>query len=276
MNKSIIWTIAYKDMKAITTNSQIWLGMVLLPLILCVILPLILILTAKWAPIDSNDTAKFVATILKALPQGETKTKLESLPSINHQIIYVMVNYMLGSMFLIIPCLNSMMVAANSFVGEKERRTLESLLFAPITVKELFVGKVLSAFLPAITISIVSFILFGIVVNIATAGMFDKIIFPNANWLLLVFWLSPLVALFTILINVLISARVRSFQAAQQLGSTVILPIVALVVAQATGLLLISPLLLFFIGVVLLAGNVFVLRKVTKYNNRNALFERQI
>jgi ABC-2 type transport system permease protein len=276
MNKSIIWTIANKDMKAITTNSQIWLGMVLLPLILCVILPLILILTAKWAPVDSNDTAKFVATILKALPHGETKTKLESLPSMNHQIIYVMVNYMLGSLFLIIPCLNSMMVAANSFVGEKERRTLESLLFAPITVKELFVGKVLAAFLPAITISIVSFILFGIVVNIATAGMFDERIFPNANWLLLVLWLAPLVALFTILINVLISARVQSFQAAQQLGGTVILPIIALVVAQATGLLLISPLLLFFIGVALLAGNVFVLRKITKYNNRNTLFERQI
>jgi ABC-2 type transport system permease protein len=275
MNRTVIWTIAKKDMKAITSNSQIWLGMVLLPLIVCVILPLVLTLTAKYAPID-KDIEMFVKTIMGALPQGETRQMLEELPSMNHQIVYVMTNYMLGSLFLLIPCLNAMMVAANSFVGEKERRTLESLLFAPIRIKELFIGKVLSAFIPAVLISFVSFLLFGIVITLATIGMFESRIFPNANWLLLVFWVAPLVALLTILINVLISARVQSFQAAQQLGSTVVIPIIALVVAQATGLLLLNPVILFIIGVVLLVGNILVLNKIAKYNNRNTLFEKQM
>ena len=43
----------------------------------------------------------------------------------------------------------SSVVAASSFVGEKERKTLESLLYTPIDIASLFWGKLLSAFIPA-------------------------------------------------------------------------------------------------------------------------------
>jgi ABC-2 type transport system permease protein len=172
--------------------------------------------------------------------------------------------------------INSMMIALNSFVGEKERGTLESLLFAPITVKELFVGKVLSAFVPTMVLTIGSFILFGVITTVITYPMFDAFIFPNTNWLLLVFWLSPIITLFTILIEVLVSARSKSFQEAQQIGGLVILPIVGLFVGQATGMLLISPVILLIVGLVLLVINLLLLFLISKYNNRNTLFESQV
>ncbi|MFX3625354.1 MAG: ABC transporter permease subunit [Ectobacillus sp.] len=276
MNRSVVWAIAYKDIKAITSNSQIWLGFVLTPLIFCVIMPLALILAARFADMQPNELTAFVTNTINQLPRGDIRAKIESFPTLNHQMIFLAVNYLLGSLFLLIPCLNSMMIAANSFVGEKERRTLESLLFAPVTVSELFVAKVLAAFLPAMAISLASFLLFGIVVTIATADMFGQLIFPNANWLILIFWLCPVISLLTILVNVLVSARVKGFQEAQQLGGIVVIPIIGLFVAQTTGFLVLNPLLLLLIGFVLLIVNGFLLKKITAYNSRNVLFEKQI
>lgn len=89
-------------------------------------------------------------------------------------------------------------------------------------IKKSFHKQQLSAFIPSMLISVISVILFGILVNPLTFDMFPSLLFPNRNWLVLVLWVSPALSLLTILINVLISARVQSFQAAQQLGGTVV------------------------------------------------------
>lgn len=49
-----------------------------------------------------------------------------------------------------------------------------------------------------------------------------------------------------------------------------------LFIGQASGFLLISPLLLFMIGGVLLLLGVSIFSRITRYNNRNVLFEKQI
>ncbi|MGI8384848.1 ABC transporter permease subunit [Robertmurraya sp. P23] len=276
INRQLVWTIALKDIKGITSNKQVLIGLIILPLIFAVIFPAALILLIIFVPLTSSDIEVMTNTILSGLPNGEIKDRINALPSFNHQIIYVVVNYLLGSMFLLIPVINSMMIALNSFVGEKERGTLESLLFAPITVKELFFGKVLSAFVPTMVLTIGSFVIFGIITTVITYPIFDGFIFPNANWILLVFWLSPIITLFTILIEVLVSARSKSFQEAQQIGGLVILPIVGLFVGQATGMLIISPIILLLVGLFLLMINVLLLYLISKYNNRNTLFESQV
>lgn len=85
---------------------------------------------------------------------------------LKEQLVYLFVNYMMASLFLLIPVITASAIAANSLVGEKERKTLESLLFALITVKELFVSKVLSSFIPAFGVSFISFILSGVIINV--------------------------------------------------------------------------------------------------------------
>jgi ABC-2 type transport system permease protein len=169
-----------------------------------------------------------------------------------------------------------MMIALHSFVGEKEKRTMETLLFSPITVKELFIGKVLSAFIPSIIITWVSFFLFGIITVSLTFNMFGYFIFPNANWLILMLWVVPMITILTILVNVFVSARAKGFQEAQQLGGILILPIMGLFIGQATGFLVIKPILLALIGVIILMLNFILLKVMTKYNDRNTLFEKQI
>lgn len=276
INRQLVWTIALKDIKGITSNKQVLIGLIILPLIFAIIFPAALILLIHFVPLTSSDIETMTNTILSGLPNGEMKDTINVLPTFNHQIIYVVVNYLLGSMFLLIPVINSMMIALNSFVGEKERGTLESLLFAPITVKELFIGKVFSAFVPTMVLTIGSFVIFGIITTAITYPIFNGFIFPNINWILLVFWLSPIITLFTILIEVLVSARSKSFQEAQQIGGLVILPIVGLFVGQATGMLIISPIILIFVGLFLLIINMLLLFLISKYNNRNTLFESQV
>jgi ABC-2 type transport system permease protein len=276
MNKKLIWLIASKDIKAITSSTQVWLGLVLLPFIFSVIFPLVFIFFIKNFPLSSPELKDLVDNVLNGLKEAKSGELINSLPSMKHQIIYVVVNYLLGSIFLLIPILNAMMIALHSFVGEKERRTLETLLFSPITVKELFIGKVLAAFIPSIAITWVSFFLFGLITISMTYEMFGFLIFPNANWLILMVWVAPMITILTILVNVFVSARSKGFQEAQQLGGILILPIMGLFIGQATGFLIINPMLLSLIGVVILLINFILLKVMTKYNDRNTLFEKQI
>ena len=230
----------------------------------------------KNLPVSSPDLIDLVNKVVHGLKDTKSGESIASLPSIKHQIIVVTVNYLLGSIFLLIPTINAMMIALHSFVGEKEKRTMETLLFSPITVKELFIGKVLAAFIPSIIITWVSFFLFGFITVSMTYNMFGYFIFPNANWLTLMFWVTPMITIFTILVNVFISARAKGFQEAQQLGGILILPIMVLFIGQATGFLVIKPFLLAVIGVIILILNFILLKMMTKYNDRNILFEKQI
>jgi len=75
---------------------------------------------------------------------------------------------------------------------------------------------------------------------------------------------------------VIVSAKVKGFQEANQMSVFVILPVLALVISQITGALLISSKVLWVIGIVTLLLSVFVLRQIVKHFDRNKLFESQI
>ncbi|MBY9080228.1 ABC transporter permease subunit [Paenibacillus sp. HN-1] len=276
MNRSQIIAIAQKDMRAITSNVQVWLGLVLLPLVFGVLLPGVLILVIKTVNITDGDLVDMVQKVITQLPAGDKKEQIMALPTLNHQIIYIFVNYMLGPFFLLIPVLNSLMIALNSLVGEKERRTLESLLFAPIEVRDLFLGKLAATFIPTFVVTLVSFLLCGIIINGLAYSMFDGLIFPNLNWGLLLLWVAPMFTGLVIQISIFISARSKGFQEAQQIGGIVVLPVVGLAISQVTGVLLLSPQLLLGVGLLLLLVNLFLLRRLTKMNQRHLLFERQV
>ncbi len=64
----------------------------------------------------------------------------------------------------------------------------------------------------------------------------------------------PMISLLAILLNVLISARVATFQAAYQMGGLVVLPVVGLIIGQAMGALL-DAVVMLIAGVALAAVN---------------------
>lgn len=134
----------------------------------------------------------------------------------------------------------------------------------------------IASFIPTIVITFVAFLLNAVIVNLITYRIFNEILFLNSTWLLLMFWVIPALVIFNIVLNVLVSARVKSFQEAQQFGGIMVLPVVGLIISQVSGLFFLSPLTLFLIGVGLLVANGILLKLITKFNQRNTLFESQI
>jgi ABC-2 type transport system permease protein len=264
-----MWAIAAKDIRAIRNSIQVWLPMLIVPLIMGAVMPAGLILGVRYS--GAGDFAKMLESLTGALDGAIT-----TLDSLEQQVVYLIVNYFCVPLFLLIPLMLSSTITANSFAAEKERKTLESLLFSPVDIPTLFAGKVLSAFLPAMAISLFCFVLYGVVVNVLAYPLFERLIFPTINWVILVLWTIPSIALFGIFINVIISARVKGFQEAYQMGGLVVLPVIVLVLGQALGAIAVNVWLLLWGGLVVFTIDVALLRFIKRHFDRNQLFESQV
>ncbi len=240
MNKRILRTIAMKDLREVGQNRAAWLPAVLVPLIFIVILPLAIIL----APNLLNFSP---ATLLSQ--QGPVGMMKENIPTLaaqlaglNEQQIWVvlMTGYFLAPFFLIMPLMLSTIVGAESFVGEKERKTIEALLHTPATDGELFMGKVLASVVPAVALAWLSFLVYAVVVNVAGWPVMGRIWFPTVNWWPLMLWVTPAIATLGMAVTVLISARVSTFMEAYQMSASLVVLVLALVIGQITGVLYLS------------------------------------
>ena len=134
----------------------------------------------------------------------------------------------------------SAVLAADAFAGEKERKTLETLLHLPLAERDLFIAKLLTAFIPAVLISWIGFVCFAIVSNAVAWPVMHRVFVPTRLWVVMILWVAPAVAALGLGIMVRVSVRARTSQEANQLGGAVILPLIFLVVGQATGLLLVA------------------------------------
>jgi ABC-type Na+ efflux pump permease subunit len=162
--------------------------------------------------------------------------------------------YVFATFFLIVPLMTSAVIAADSFAGEKERKTLEALVYTPTSDLELYAGKVIAPWLAAVAVSTIGYVIFVLVATILGGAIVGRPIALTARWLLFVLVLAPGVAALAIGALVHVSARVRGFQEAYQLGGLVVLPVVVLLLGQVTGVLYLD-----LAAVVVIAGIVWLL-----------------
>lgn len=275
MNKQAMWAIAKKDMKAIKANLQVWLPMLIIPALMGVVLPGVIIGVVSFVSMDSPDMQE-MATWVNNLSMGAFSAKLAAFETINQKIAFMIANYMLAPFFVLIPLMTASVVSADSFAGEKERGTLETILFAPVDLKSLFAGKFLASFIPAVGLSLGSFVLCAITVNAMGWKLFGGIFFPQINWLPMMLLVMPLISVAAVLVNVFISAKVSSFQAAYQMGGVLVLPFLLLLVGQISGVLILGTGALITIAAVLAVIDVVLLQLLLKRLNRSALFESQV
>lgn len=276
MNKRAIWAIARKDIRAITANIQVWLPMAIIPVVMGVFIPALFIGILVYAGFDSSGDLKELAVWLDKLPPSALKEFLDTMASMEQRIAYVVANYMLAPLFLLIPLMTASVISADSFAGEKERGTLETLLFAPVDLFSLFAGKVLAALIPAVSLSVITLVLCSVVLNALGWPLFGALFFPAVNWLPLMLLVIPLISLLTILITVFVSARVATFQAAYQSGGMLVLPFIALLVGQFAGLLLLDATFMLIAAAVLAVIDFLLLRMMLRWLDRNLLFQSQV
>jgi hypothetical protein len=238
-----IRAVVVKDVVAIRRSKAIMLPMMGVPFVLLVGLP------AAMAWFARTRTGPDLSDFLDRLPHGLAQP-ITRLP--DRQQMLVLVNgYLLAPLFLIVPLMVSAVLAADAFAGEKERRTMESLLHLPVRDRDLFLAKVLVAFLPSVALSWIGFVAFALVSNVLGWPVMHRVFVPTGMWLAVIGWVAPAVAAFGLGTMVRISARAQTSQEANQLGGAVIMPVIIAAVGQATGLLLLDMAAVFVAGSVI-------------------------
>ncbi|MFN0063455.1 MAG: ABC transporter permease subunit [Myxococcaceae bacterium] len=251
-----------KDWTELLKNKALLLSMMVLPLVL-VVVPTGMV----WAYAHTTDDASLRQMALFYEP---------NFPAHENAALFLARRALMDwfGLFLLMPVFVPILISSQSVAGEKERRTLEPLLASPVTAVELVVGKSLASLVPAVALCWVAFLLLCVSVNFAGRAFGAGWLLPDSMWVFGVGVIAPLFAFFGNGVAVLVSARVMDARLAQQLSGVVVLPLLALVGAQLTGVLRAGPAYYATQGAVVLVMDVLLLAAAVPLFDRDRLVSR--
>ena len=201
MINSMQLIIIKKDLRSLIFNKRLFPVLLIVPFMFTVVLPTIFILSTHFAPEEFGDLKK----LLNLLPLSAQSDNMQLL------MIGLLLNHILPVFFIMIPVMAATIMAASSFVGEKERRTLETLLYCPLTLKQIFQSKILASFLLSMLVSFGSFLIMILVVEIEILLTTGSLLLPNSNWLVTMLLVSPAVSLMAVTLIVKSSAAIHFY-----------------------------------------------------------------
>ncbi len=243
MRISKAWIVAAKDMRVFLRKRYAVYSLVLFPLFVGIGLPLVLHFAgARHGGISSAQ-----------------------LPIIMNAFSFF---YLIGAAAL------PTVLASYSLVGEKIEKSLEPLPAAPITDRELLVGKSIAAFIPPLAAIYISSIIFMALANIVTHNTLGYSYFPNWTIGLILLLLVPLSAILSIEWSVIVSSRASDPRAAQMQGLFIVLPLAAIYVASEVGAISLDTKTLFIISGVILAADIILFFFSTKSFEREEILTK--
>lgn len=242
--------VTKKDIRGVTLNKQVFAVLLIVPLALTIVLPSIFVLVTAFAPDAASDFQK----ILDMLPADNVARSQQQ------RIFGLILNNIMPVFFLMIPIMASSVMAASSFVGEKEKHTLETLLYSPLSLKQMFQAKILAGFSVGMMVSYISFAAMMLVLELEVFLLTGEAILPSSSWLAIMLLIAPAISIIAIAVTVRSSAKAQTIEEAQQRAVFLVFPILALLIGQFTGILLISAGLLWGVGAVLAALDVLLMR----------------
>jgi len=220
MRLAMVWTVFVKECRDLLSN-RLLLGAVALPAVIFTAIPTGLV----WV-IEVNELPQNVPQLeefMRHFPGVDPKTAAQA---------FIIQNFM--AYFLLIPAMVPMAIATQSVIGDKVARSLEPQLATPVEVPELLAGKTLAAALPAMTATWLVFVLYGLINGVIADPALTRFVFSDV-WILAMLTLVPLICIFSVLLGIVVSSRVNDPRTAQQIGGFVVIPIIAIAVAQFFG-----------------------------------------
>lgn len=137
-------------------------------------------------------------------------------------------------LFMLIPTVVPLTIAIYSVIGEKAARTLEPLLATPVGVGELLLAKSVASTVPAVLVTWIAYAVYlAAVMALGSPAAVHAVTAPR--WILAVLIMVPLLTALSVNLGILISTRVNDVRVAQQIGGLVVVPVVAVGIAQVTG-----------------------------------------
>ncbi len=237
--KNAMLAIIKKDFRGVTSNKNQFSAMLIVPLVLTILLPSVFVFLIHFVPEDPD-----IQTLVELLPPSAREGNLELT------VVGLILNFILPAFFLMIPIMTASIMAASSFVGEKERHTLETLLYCPLSVKQIFRAKVLASFLLSMMVSLISFCAMLFVLELELFFLMGSLLLPGLNWLAVLLLVSPAISLIAVTLIVRKSAKAQTMEESQQSAVFLVIPVLLLVAGQFTGILLLNIWILLVLGLI--------------------------
>jgi ABC-2 type transport system permease protein len=222
VNWDHVRAIAGADMRRLFKSKDYWIPLMMLATLFFVFMPLLAL--GVIGMLADTSMAQQLAGMVDSIPVDVSRSLPADDPGA--QAAYLIAVYMLAPIAIIVPLTISVAVASNAIVGERERGTGEFLAHSPLTMKEIYFGKLLASLVPGYLITIVGFALYSLVVNLTVGPKIGGWFFPTWGWFLLIIFVIPPIIAIAIALVLRLSARMRSAAAAQQASSLVSLPII--------------------------------------------------
>jgi len=201
--------------------------------------PLAMLLTAVLMPIglaiavpawsgEPLDSARDLVTLAQQFPVPGSEGLGDAA------LVQALLLHQFLPLMALVPVVGAMTLITTAVVGEKQARTLEPLLATPLTAAELLLAKAGTAFGVALVSLAAGYLLFlGLVAATALPGVAATLVTWRA--LALVAGVAPAASLVALALGAIVSTRAKDARAAQQAGVVVVLPLVAVFLAQLNG-----------------------------------------
>ena len=260
MRRRIVWTVLRREWIE-TLRNRLLVSTIVIPPVVLTIAPIILggLVNERELP------PELTAQILAQRPEWASFTPGELAGAFAVQQFLVF--------FLLMPAYIPLSIATFSIIGEKQARSLEPVLATPIRTVELLAGKAIAALVPGILTGWVTYLVFVALASLVYGPNLFTVV-TDGSWLAGVFLLGPAVGLASVVAGVIVSARVNDPRVAQQIGGVIIIPIVGLVIIQATGTLLVGPTGYAILAIIVTIVSLVGLRAGVRLFDREAILTR--
>ena len=244
-----------------TSRNRLLMGTILFPPIVLTIAPIMLagVIGERALPDE------LAAVVLAQRPEWSSFTPSELAGAFAVQQFLVF--------FLLMPAYIPLAIATFSIIGEKQARSLEPVLAAPIRTVELLAGKVIAALVPGVLAGWLTYLVFVGLASFVYGPALIGVV-TDASWLMGVFVLGPAVGLSSVVAGVIVSSRVTDPRVAQQIGGIIIVPIIAVILLQATGTVLVGAAGYFLLAVIVTIVSLIGLRIGVVLFDREAILTR--
>jgi ABC-type Na+ efflux pump permease subunit len=245
--------------------------MIVLPGLVAIIVTLAMFSTAS---VNTEIVTMVVGTVgAERLPPRAIYAFLDLSPPAQEQMIGRVIKALTMPVFWIVTVALTATVASDSFVGEKERGTLEPLLATPISNGEIFFGKLLTAVVPATACTWLGTLILSIGAWQADNPFFPRMLLADSDWATSTFVIVPLMAVMSAGVAALISTRVATYRAAYQLNGLVVLPVVTLLIPQTMVLFFVTPWALYVLGAAFALIDVLLITTAVSFFDREHLLK---
>ncbi|GAA1638994.1 ABC transporter permease subunit [Georgenia ruanii] len=252
MNRRAVMAIARRDLLLVRRSPGVLVPMIIAPAVLVLAMSGV---TYAMYKVPQTAAADKLDGLLSLLPVSA----LESVP-VEARLAVIFATYLMPPLLVLVPLIVASVLATDAIAGERERNTIEGLLLAPISDRDILLGKMLSSLVPALTIGLLAQLFYAGVVDAVLWNAIGGALLPTGPWLITVLWFGPACTAAALGLNIVVSARAATVQAATQIAGVAVLPVLGLTVGQVAGVVLLNVWLALGLGVALWVLAFFLVR----------------